>query len=227
MSEPRRAAVVCEGQTDVPIFREIIQELWPSVIEVSSLQPELDATGRATGPAGWTQVQAWCQQHANDLEDVLQPDVGFPPDLLLIAIDVDIAVEAGIADPPQSIGAYESSRLRDTMRSWLQTEDRRRVPDVVVFSTPVMAIEAWVIAALFPRRKAPEAINNPAQELADKKKLRLSPKDGTPWKELHLYKQFSKNVANALTRVRRKCPEAERTCGEIDRVRVALERAGR
>lgn len=223
MSEPRRAAVVCEGQTDVPIFREIIQELWPSVTEVLSLQPELDATGRATGPAGWTQVQAWCEQHAHDLEDVLQPDVGFSPDLLLIAIDVDIGVEAGIADPPESIGPYESLRLRDTMRSWLQTKERRRVPDVVVFSTPVMAIEAWVIAALFPKRKAPEAIADPAQELVDKNKLRASPKDGKPWKELHLYKQFSKNVAGTLARVRRKCPEAARTCGEIERIRDAVE----
>ena len=221
MSEPRRAAVVCEGQTDVPIFREIIQELWPSVTEVSSLQPELDATGRATGPAGWTQVQAWCEQHANDLEDVLQPDVGFPPDLLLIAIDVDIAVEAGITDPPKSVGNYESSRLRDTMRSWLQTKDRRRVPDVVVFSTPVRAIEAWVIAALFSKRKAPEAIADPAQGLVNKNKLRASPRDGKPWKELHVYKQFSKSVAGALSRVRKKCPEAERTCGEIERVRDA------
>jgi hypothetical protein len=223
MSEPRRAALVCEGQTDVPIFREVIQELWPSVTDVDCLQPELDDTGRATGRAGWSEVKAWCEQHVDDLEDVLQPDVGFPFDLLLIAIDVDIAIAAGIADPPRSVGNYESSRLRETMRGWLQTRNRRRVPEVVVLSTPVMAIEAWVIAALFPRRNAPESIADPATELVNKRKLRLSPNDGKPWKELYRYKLFSKQVAGALARVRRKCPEAGRTCQEIEKVRDAAE----
>ncbi len=223
MSEPRRAAVVCEGHTDVPVFREIIQELWPSVLEVDCLQPELDETEKATGRTGWSEVKAWCEQHAEDLEEVLNPYVGAPFDLLLIAIDVDIAIAAQIADPPQSIGSYESTRLRDTMRSWLQTEKRRRVPELVVFSTPVMAIEAWIVAALFPRRTAPESIASPATELVKKNKLRLSPNDGKPWKELYRYKQFSKNVADALKRVRDKCPEAGRTCGEIERVRDAAE----
>ncbi len=223
MSEPRTAALVCEGQTDVPIFRALIQELWPSVEQVLPLQPELDETGRAKGRAGWSEVRAWCEQHADDLGDVLNPAIADPIDLLLIAIDVDIAIEAGIADPPRQVGTYESSRLRETMRSWLRTKGRRRVPEVVVVSTPVMAIEAWVIAALFPKRTSPEAIGNPAGELVRRKRLKASPTNGKPWKELYLYRQFASNVATSLKRVRRKCPEAERTCNEVERLRDRTE----
>ena len=34
MSSPRIAALVCEGQTDVPILRAAIQAVWPEVEEV-------------------------------------------------------------------------------------------------------------------------------------------------------------------------------------------------
>jgi hypothetical protein len=223
MSEPRVAALVCEGQTDVPVLREIILELWPSIDEVLTLQPELDESGRGKGRAGWSEVKAWCELHAEDLEDVLLPDVGFPIDLLLIAIDVDIAVAAGIADPPQAVGTYETPRLRDVMRGWLLTDTRKRLPAVVVFSTPVMAIEAWVLAALFPKSVALENVKDPAAALVTKKKLRLSPTTGTPWKELVLYRRFAKKVAENLPRVRKKCSEANRTCGEIEQVRDAAE----
>ena len=117
MSDARIAALVCEGQTDVPILRAAVQEAWPELEEIRCLQPELDETDRAKGPAGWSQVRAWCTAHAERLDEVLDPDLGDPIDLLVIAIDVDIAIEAKIADPPQEVGLYETSRLRDTIRN--------------------------------------------------------------------------------------------------------------
>ncbi len=44
----RIAALVCEGQTDVPILKKMVQTLWPSIQEVRSLQPELDELDRHT-----------------------------------------------------------------------------------------------------------------------------------------------------------------------------------
>lgn len=128
---------------------------------------------------------------------------------------MDIALEAGIADPPNEIGGYEAPRLRKKVKSWL-AEPPQRLPREVLISTPVLAIETWVIAALFPKQARPEAIQAPADYLLMKKKLRKSPKDGSPWKELHRYRDFGSRVAKALTRVRRTCPEADRTCNSIE-----------
>lgn len=58
MSEPRVAAIVCEGQTDVPILRAALQEVWPGLDDIRCLQPELDESDRAKGPAGWSLVKA-------------------------------------------------------------------------------------------------------------------------------------------------------------------------
>lgn len=227
MSDARIAGLVCEGQTDVPILREVVQTLWPEIEEVRSLQPQLDDTGRATAPAGWTQVRSWCQQNAPSLGEVLDPDLGDPIDLLVIAIDVDIAIHAGIADPPQNVGIYETTRLSTTMGRWLKTGTRRKLPAAVVLSTPVMAIEAWIIAALFPKERSPETIVDPAQWLVDKNKLRLSPNDNMPWKELYRYRSFAPIVAAKLSKVRQACVEADRTCRLVEERRDALNEAKR
>lgn len=223
MSDARIAALVCEGHTDVPILRATIQTLWPSVEEVRCLQPELDEVERAKGPAGWTQVQSWCERNAAALEEVLDPDLGDPIDLLVVAIDVDIAIHAGIADPPREVGAYESTRLRRTIEGWLKAGNRRRLPAAVVISTPVMAIEAWVIAALYPRERSPEQISDGADWLVRKEKLLRSPRDRKPWKDLRLYKKFAPQVARRLSHVRKVCPEADRTGLAIEQRRNQLD----
>jgi hypothetical protein len=223
MSEPRVAALVCEGQTDVPILRAALHEVWPELERVLCLQPELDQMERAKGPAGWTQVKAWCVAHAGSLDEVLEPDVGDRIDLLVIVMDVDVAVDAGIADPPVDVGVYETTRLRDTIAGWLRTELHRNLPPAVVLSTPVRAIEAWIIAALFPREKAPQRIEDPAAWLARKAKLRKSDRDGKPWKELHRYTAFATAVAGRLQHVRQTCSEAHRTLRLVEQRRHQLE----
>jgi len=153
----------------------------------------------------------------------LKPDVGDPIDLLLVAIDVDIAVQAGIANPPQDVGGYETTRLRDTIQSWLQSPNVTNLPGQVILSTPAMAIEAWVIAALYPKQKSPENLPDPAEYLVRRKKLRPSTRNGKPWKELHRYRSFASQVAGKLKQVRKACPEAERSCRSIERLRHELK----
>jgi len=162
-------------------------------------------------------VKSWCKQHDSHLDEVLNPFVGDRIDILLIAIDSDIAIEAGIADPPQAPGPYESRRLRSSMRKWLLPTSKKHLPPNIVLSTPTMAIEAWVVAVLFPRQRHPESLLNPAKFLVEKKKLRPSPRDKKPWKEMHLYRAFASQVAGNLKKVRMACPEAERTCRAIER----------
>jgi hypothetical protein len=217
------AGLVCEGQTDAPILRALLQATWPH-LEVRTLQPELDETDRAKGPAGWSEVKAWCERNAAALEEVLNPYVGDPIDLLLIAVDVDIAVQAGIEDPPREVGAYEATRLRETMRAWLRADGRRALPPALVLSTPTMAIEAWIIAALYPREHHPEQIQEPAEWLVGRV-LRRSPMDGRPWKELHVYRSLAPRIAANVHRVRQKCGDADRTLREVEQRRHAVERA--
>ena len=97
----------------------------------------------------------------------------------------------------------------------------------MVFSTPVRAIEAWIIAALYPQENKPKNIADPAKWLVTKKKLRPSKIDGKPWKDLHLSRDFAPLVARRIARVRSKCAEAERTLHAIEQRRSALERGGR
>ncbi|MCC6648923.1 MAG: hypothetical protein IT374_25580 [Polyangiaceae bacterium] len=226
MSEVRTAALVCEGQTDVPVLRALLQAAWPELEDVLCLQPELDETDRAKGPAGWSQVKAWCEANAGRLDEVLDPDLGDRIDLLVIAIDVDIAIQAGIADPPRSVGVYETKRLRDTMTGWLSAKGRVALPSAIVLSTPVTAVEAWIISALFRNEASPESIKDPAQFLVEKKRLRKSPSDGKPWKELHLYRDdFAPRVAKELKRVRKVCSEADRTVRAVEQRRAQVEEA--
>jgi hypothetical protein len=229
MSEgPRVAALVCEGPTDVPVLAAIIRKLWPEIDEVLSLQPELDDTGLPAPGAttGWSSVQAWCLQRAGALAEEISPPVGSPIDLLVIALDVDIAVAAGIVDPPQVVGAYEATRLCSTLKSWLVSDARTKVPAPVVIALPSMALETWVIAALFPKQTNPETLPAPAEYLATKKKLRRRA-DGKPSKHLPAYRDFGKRVAANLARVRSACSEAERFCAKVERRRDVVERGNR
>lgn len=136
MSEPKIAALVCEGHTDVPILRAAIQEVWPELEEVRCLQPELDEMEKAKGPAGWTHVKAWCEAHIGRLGDLLEPDVGDPIDLLVVAMDVDVAIDAGIANPPKKgVTGYATPRLRQTILSWLGHAEKS-VPSSMLVATP-------------------------------------------------------------------------------------------
>jgi hypothetical protein len=224
MSDGHIVALVCEGQTDAVVLKELVSRLWPEIEDVRVLQPELDDTGRTLPggrSGGWSEVRAWCKQNADDLDDLFDPRVGDPVSLLIVVIDMDVALAAGIADPPRRIGVYESPRLQATVQGWLTKPGRKRLPAQILVSTPVMAIEAWIIAALFRNQRAPERIQNPARFLVEKKKLRRSPNDGASWKELHRYRQFAASVARQVVVVRRTCAEAERTCRGIEEHRAA------
>lgn len=220
MSERRIAALVCEGPTDALVLEAMIAQLWPEVTEVRTLQPETDALGKARSgtAAGWTAVRTWCKQNGGRLAAIVDPDVGNRIDLLLIALDLDIAVEAGVAQRRRLATPYDATPLCRTIKSWLTTP----IPSSVVIALPAMSVEAWVIAALYPKERSPEAIDAPAKYLVGKRKLRSSPADGKPWKSPRAYREFAKFVARRLPSIRKRCPEAERTCRKIEQRAAAL-----
>jgi hypothetical protein len=119
------AGVVCEGHSDFAILREVIHEVWPEMEEVLLLQPILDRLGHAQGASGASGVVAWCTRNAGALDGVIDPGVGPRLDLLVIALDADAAIDAGIEDPPTTPSAYDASRLYHLVTKKLLAFDAR------------------------------------------------------------------------------------------------------
>lgn len=212
--------MVCEGPTDFPIIEGLILETWPEIERILPLQPPLDELGTPTTKrGGWSEVKKWCEENAGHLTTLLSGDFGDPIDLLVIALDVDIAIQAGIINPPkQGLTPYVAKRLCNTVKSWLRTSGQR-LPAELVIALPAMAVEAWVVAALFRDCKAPEKLENPARYLAEKRKLAMT--NDRPRKDLARYRRFADEVGRALDKVRKSCPEAERLCNKIEQRRRA------
>ncbi|WP_147444429.1 MULTISPECIES: hypothetical protein [Corallococcus] len=222
--QSRVAAIVCEGSSDYPILAAMVRKLWPDIEEILPLQPEIDELGRRTAAAtaGWSEVRAWCERNASDLGYVLNPGIGAPIDLLVVAVDVDIAIAAGIKNPPKDLSSYEAKRLGDKVRGWLGWP-KRRLPVELVIALPAMAIEAWAVAALYPREAHPQEIINPAKYLLAKGKLEAA-SSGRPLKSTPVYAGFAKKIITRLNDVRRTCSEAEKFCSDVERVKMRAER---
>jgi hypothetical protein len=201
--------VVCEGQSDFAILDRVLRKLWPDADEVLLLQPILDSLGRAQGSSGASGVQAWCERNANKLPAVIDPGVGAPLDLLVVALDADAAIASGVEDPPASPSAYDASRLCKTMRGWLG----KTLPRQLVITIPAMAIESWVVAALYKHPAKPEILPVPAKILVEKGRLVMDTKPKRQHKVIKppaVYRELAQHVAAKWARVKKACGEAER-----------------
>jgi hypothetical protein len=215
------AGVVCEGQSDFAILSEVLYRLWPEIDQVLLIQPILDSVGHAQGSSGASGVKIWCTQHCQNLADVIDPGAGPRLDLLVIAMDADAAIEAGIEDPPVQSSAYDASRLCARIRRWLG----RLVPEVLIV-TPAMAIEAWIIAARYARPANPESIARPAHYLVEKKVLALDSRPKRQHKVIKppdRYRAFGVEVAGRWPRVVKRCAQAQRFDRELDQVKEGAE----
>lgn len=203
---------VCEGSTDVVILRSVVESVLGD-IDPRTLQPETDALDRQLvgTRAGWSEVRAWCER-IDSLDEYFDPDIGEPLDLLVVAVDLDIAIRAGITKHPSNLDAYDASELCKIIKSWLPTP----LPGRVIIAIPVMAIEAWVLAATFPRLRNLESIENPAGLLVDKGKMEMG-RNG-PWKRVAEYRGFADTIVSKLKRVREMCQETSRFVTKLERV---------
>jgi hypothetical protein len=212
------AGIVCEGHSDYAILSAVLYKLWPEMEEVLLLQPILDQLGHAQGASGASGVVAWCTQNGRDLDGVIDPGVGPRLDLLVIALDADAAIDAGIEDPPTNPSAYDASRLCTKIRSWLGA-----LPPQLVIAIPAMAIEAWVISARFQSPANPERIAKPAHHLVSKKLLALDTRPKRQHKVVkppEKYRTFAAEVASRWPRVVKRCGEAKRFERKVQQVRA-------
>ncbi|HWO23365.1 MAG TPA: hypothetical protein VNO30_31710 [Kofleriaceae bacterium] len=186
-------------------------------IDPRPLQPETDALDRqvAGGRSGWSEVRTWCQR-VSSLDEYFDPDVGEPIDLLVVAVDLDIAIGAGVTKRPANLTAYDATELCKIIKSWLPEP----LPGRVVIAIPVMSTEAWILAAMFPRLTNLEAEVSPANVLVEKGKIQMG-RNG-PWKRASEYRVFAEVVANRLKRVRAECREANRFVNKLEAIAATL-----
>lgn len=210
--------IVCEGQSDFAILDRVLRKLWPDVDDVLLLQPILDSLGHAQGRSGASGVQAWCERNANKLPTVIDPGIGPPLDLLVVALDADAAIASGVEDPPASLSAYDASRLCKTMRGWLG----KPLPRQLIITIPAMAIEAWVVAALYKQPAKPETLLVPAKVLVEKGRLVMDKRPKRQHKVIKppaVYRELAQQVAAKWARVKKACGEAARFDRKIAAVR--------
>lgn len=217
---PRRRPVVgfvCEGSTDIVVLRRVVESV-VGEIDPRPLQPVTDALDRqlAGGRSGWSEVRAWCQR-VGSLDEYFDPDVGEPFDLLVISIDLDIAIKAGLAKRPSNLTAYDATGLCKIIKTWLPTP----LPGQVIIAIPVMATEAWVLAAMFPRLTNLESEQSPAGVLVTRGKIQMG-RNG-PWKRAIEYRGFAEVVAKKLKRVRAVCREANRFVHKLEGIAATLD----
>jgi hypothetical protein len=184
------AGVVCEGHSDFAIL-------------------ERDSLQRAQGSSGSSGVKEWCERNAGKLAAVIDPGVGRPLDLLVIALDADAAISAGIEDPPKHPSSYDASRLCTTIRGWMG----KPLPAQLLITIPAMSIEAWIVAAMFKAPARPETIANAAHTLVEKGQLELDRRPKRQHKVVkppHKYRAFADQVVGKWPRVKKACAEAAR-----------------
>ncbi len=99
---------VVEGSTDTLVLITIIEHLYPGSHRYLDLQPSNTHAERGNG-CGKRRPRAWCeetwQRNGSNLEIILCRDRD-PIDLLVIAVDADIATEADLQD--DGLGEPES-----------------------------------------------------------------------------------------------------------------------
>jgi len=211
---PLIVGFVCEGSTDVVILRAFVEAVI-GPIETRALQPETDELDRSLPGAatGWSEVKAWCER-LSSYDDYFSPLVGDPLDLLVIAMDLDIAIRAGLQKQPANLKAYDAKALCDIVKSWMPAPLHGRV----VITIPVMSVEAWILAALFPRLNRPEQESAPAELLVNRRRIGMG--STGPWKRASEYRAFGRSVALRLARVTSVCDEARRFKQKLDRLRA-------
>ncbi len=184
-------AFVCEGPTDVEVFRVLVEHILGRPIRPLYLQPDLDALDPAGGD---TRVERWCRANGPGLQWLLEWQA---VDLLLVHLDADRCARFGVAD---------TAGLCATIKGWLGAGAAR--PELLI-ALPAQATEAWLVAAHRPSTPALEATPRPENALAE---LGLLDRDrrGRSLKSAPRYAPMARTLAGRLDDVRPVLPELDR-----------------
>ena len=169
MSDPLRVAAVVEGPTDSIVLQAILEASLPGVeFEFHTLQPEGSAafgapTSGSTG-AGWVGVYRWSRQATEEAGGAVRNSAVFSHhDVLVVHLDADVATKTyasgGIEDAPKDDLPCDepcpppsdtTNALRAVVLNWLGEVS---TPRRMVFCTPAMDMDAWVVASVWPENR--------------------------------------------------------------------------
>lgn len=232
MSDPVRIAIVAGGKTDIALLAAAVKATLPGrALVLRALEPELSVDFKRvhTGLGeGWSAVYRWCQQAVDQAGGPLRDNPLFlNVDVLVVQLDADVAdssyASANIKDaatdlpcrkdcPPPSA---TTNALRAVLLRWMAEAD---TPRSVVVCTPSKALEAWVLAGLYPEDRF---VRDGRLECRDSPVLLLQskPQEGRfvrgGKKQVDVYIGRAEEFGAAWPRVRVTCTEAERFANDL------------
>lgn len=225
---------VVEGSTDALVLIALINHLYPGTHRYFDLQPAVTYSERGNG---WKGVRAWCketwQRKGSSLAKIISADTGAPLDLLIVALDADIATEADLQDdslpdlvedvalPCPPITSTVEKLTRVVFR-WLK-HTPVSLPPQVLFVFPAQDIENWAFAALYPEDPLCQTANyecyhtgaerdqHPGYLLTLVRYGKRFKRDGNKIKKsVPAYQRLLPRIAENWPRVREICTQAER-----------------
>jgi hypothetical protein len=164
MSEPLRVALVAEGPTDKVVLRSALTSMLGGRNFIfRQLQPEESLPFGPIG-TGWAGVHKWCRQAVARAGGALGSDVLYDfYDILILQLDADVAEETyangNIQETVEDLPCFRpcpppaasTNPLRQVLLRWA---GETCAPPKTVLCTPSKSMEAWGVAALFPKDKA-------------------------------------------------------------------------
>ncbi|WP_437679163.1 hypothetical protein [Sorangium sp. So ce131] len=204
--------IVCEGSSDFPVLKAVVEAVLGDGHEVRPLWPETDKLSR---PAGWTGVKAWCEAQGSWLSTFME--LG-NIDLLIIHVDADIRHKVS---GRKSKGREPTTQdLCDTIKGWLglaQGVRGRRVLIVI----PAQATEAWLVAAQGSPTRDLENEAEPIKKLIKRKLVRTT--GGRPDKSPAVYRELAEPLRSRASELRGVLRELDHFMGKLEAQR---ERTG-
>ena len=175
MSDPLRVAAVVEGPTDSVVLQAILEASLPGVeFEFQTLQPEesvaFGVTNFRRAGGGWPGVYRWSCQAVEEADGAVRDSVVFlNHDILIVHVDADVATKTyasgNIYDAPKDDLPCDrpcpppsdtTDALRAVVLNWL---GENSMPPRMVFCTPSMNMEAWVVASVSPENRLVRSAN--------------------------------------------------------------------
>lgn len=212
-----RIAIICEGSSDYPILKSIVDVVLGQPAVYSFIQPDFDALQRrepVPGP-GWQGVRNFLKRSDLDVTATIH-------DIIIVQVDADLLSLKEITNSLRSteIGEPELQPLCDLVKSWAG----RPLPEATIITLPRQSIESWLIAA-HTKLKSVEEVMNPAQILQDRGLIDATT-TSLPEKAARTYTDLSralKSLISNTNKLAREVPELARFVSKI-RIRVSALR---
>ena len=241
---PKLYLLVCEGPTDILVLKNIAKKISQNTgnnITIRELSPQRDATTSRYPKHGWKEVRRWCKLYGTSLNTSENTFEAYAArsknwkaeiaisnaDGLIIQIDTDI-VEYITDLIPSFRGRTKEARKKFATKAILKWLGETVQPSEIYLLLSTTSTETWVLAthsrteSVFndlPSNFDFEDIKDVINRLftlgyanfieAGSGQIKLK-------KDLSIYENYAKNIANNIIKVRSECQEVEKLCTKFE-----------